>query len=483
MKEDVVIHSESDLRSKIYIIRGKQVMLDFDLAEIYGYSVKAFNQQVKNNIEKFDDDFRFKLTWEEMFEISKCSRSKFLTLNEKGTRGSNIKYLPYAFTEQGIYMLMTVLRGDLAIKQSKILVRLFKAMKDYIIDKEHLVGYDDVAKLALQTSQNTKDIAEIKEYIHGFSQIEIPKNLFSLKGKNVEADKNNLKIDISDKILLIRGQYVMIDRDLAELYGVETKRLNEQVRRNIERFPSNFMFQLNESEFEFLRSQFATSKTETRGGRQYLPYVFTEQGVAMLSAVLKSDTAVQTSIMIMEAFVALRRFAQTNSQIFQRLDFMEKRQITSELHQLESDRKIDELFDKMDRYKIEDKQGIFFQGQIFDAYAKFESFIAEAEKEIVLIDNYVDLTVLERFAKKKSGVKVTIFTCSKTKITPLDIQKFNEQYPVLELKHTEKIHDRFLIIDNQILYHVGASLKDLGKKCFAFEIMDSSWIQEIMRNL
>ena len=316
-----MVHSESDLRSKIYIIRGKQVMLDFDLAEIYGYSVKAFNQQVKNNIEKFDEDFRFQLTWEEMFEISKCSRSKFLTLNEKGTRGSNIKYLPYAFTEQGIYMLMTVLRGDLAIKQSKILVRLFKAMKDYIIDKEHLVGYDDVAKLALQTSQNTKDIAEIKEYIHGFSQIEIPKNLFSLKGKNVEADKNNLKIDISDKILLIRGQYVMTDRDLAELYGVETKRLNEQVRRNIERFPSNFMFQLNESEFEFLRSQFATSKTETRGGRQYLPYVFTEQGVAMLSAVLKSDTAVLTSIMIIDAFVALRRFLQNNSKIFTEIDY------------------------------------------------------------------------------------------------------------------------------------------------------------------
>ncbi len=295
--------------------------------------------------------------------------------------------------------------------------------------------------------------------------------------------KNRPKLDIESKILVIRGQHVMIDRDLAELYGVETKRLNEQVRRNIERFPSNFMFQLNESEFEFLRSQIATSKTETRGGRQYLPYAFTEQGVAMLSAVLKSDTAVQTSIMIMEAFVALRRFAQTNSQIFQRLDFMEKRQITSELHQLESDKKIDELFDKMDRYKIEDKQGIFFQGQIFDAYAKFESFIAEAEKEIVLIDNYVDLTVLERFAKKKNGVKVRIYTCPKTKITSLDVQKFNEQYPVLELKYTEKIHDRFLIIDSKILYHIGASLKDLGKKCFGFEIMDSSWIQEIVRNL
>ena len=213
------------------------------------------------------------------------------------------------------------------------------------------------------------------------------------------------------------------------------------------------------------------------------PYAFTELGVAMLASVLKTDTAVQASIQIIKAFVAMRQFLQANYQVFQRLDSIEKRQTNSELHLLESDKKIDELFDKMDRYKIEDRQGIFFQGQIFDAYAKFESFIAEAEKEIVLIDNYVDLTVLERFAKKKNDVKVTIFTYPKTKITPLDIQKFNEQYPLLELKHTEKIHDRFLIIDNQILYHIGASLKDLGKKCFGFEIMDSSWIAEIMRNL
>jgi ORF6N domain. len=223
---------------------------------------------------------------------------------------------------------------------------------------------------------------------------------------------------------------------------------------------------------------------KSRGSNvKYLPYAFTEQGVAMLASVLKSDTAVLTSIMIIDAFVALRRFVQTNSQIFQRLEFMEKRQITSEIHLLEHGKKIDELFDKMDSYKIEDRQGVFFQGQIFDAYAKFESFITEAEKEIVLIDNYVDLTVLERFAKKKSGVKVTIYTYPKTKITPLDVQKFNEQYLGLELKHTEKIHDRFLIIDGKILYHIGASLKDLAKQCFAFEIIDSSWIPEIMRNL
>jgi len=295
-------------------------------------------------------------------------------------------------------------------------------------------------------------------------------------------NENQPKLDIESKILVIRGQHVMIDRDLAELYGVETKVLNQAVKRNIERFPEDFCFQLNKAEFEIWRSQFVTSNSDKMGLRRP-PYVFTEQGVAMLSSVLRSKNAVEINIQIMRVFVALRRFLKINAQVFQRLDFIEKRQINTELHLLESDKKIDELFDKMDRYKIEDRQGIFFQGQIFDAYAKFESFIAEAENEIVLIDNYVDLTVLERFAKKKNGVKVTIFTCLKTKITSLDIQKFNEQYPVLELKHTDKIHDRFLIIDRKILYHIGASLKDLGKKCFAFEILDSSWIQEIMRNL
>ena len=213
------------------------------------------------------------------------------------------------------------------------------------------------------------------------------------------------------------------------------------------------------------------------------PYAFTEQGVAMLSAVLKSEQAILVSIQIMKVFVAMRHFLQRNSALFQRLDFIEKRQATTEVHLIESDKRIDELFDKMDRYKIEDKQGIFFQSQIFDAYAKFESFIHSAEKEIVLIDNYVDLSVLERFSKKRKDVKITIYTDPKTKLCEQDIQKFNEQYPTLTLKITFKVHDRFLIIDNKILYHIGASLKDLGKKCFAFEIMDSAWIKEILKNL
>ena len=287
---------------------------------------------------------------------------------------------------------------------------------------------------------------------------------------------------IESEILVMRGQQVMLDRDLAELYGVETKRLNEQVRRNIERFPEEFCFQLNKDEFENWRSQFATSNSDKMGLRRP-PYAFTEQGVAMLSAVLKSEQAILVSIQIMKAFVAMRHFLQRNSALFQRLDFIEKRQITTEVRQIESEKRIDELFDKMDRYKIEDKQGIFFQGQIFDAYAKFESFIQSAEREIVLIDNYIDLSVLERFSKKRKDVKVTIYTDPKTKLSEQDIQKFNEQYPQLTLKHTSKAHDRFLIIDDSTLYHIGASLKDLGKKCFAFEVLDSVWIKEILKNL
>ncbi len=278
---------------------------------------------------------------------------------------------------------------------------------------------------------------------------------------------------IQNRILLIRNQQVMIDRDIAELYGVETKVLNQAVKRNIDRFPERFMFQLNQDEFHFLRSQFVTSKNETRGGRQYLPYVFTEQGCAMLSSVLKSETAVQVSIKIMDAFVAMRKFLLSNAQIFQRLDSLE-------IHRIESDKRIDELFTRMDRYKIDDTQGIFFQGQIFDAYAKFQSFISQAQKEIILIDNYVDLSVLERLATKNSGVDVTIYTLPNTRLTAQDIRTFNVQYPTLTVKHTSQMHDRFLIIDNRILYHVGASLKDLGKKCFAFDLFDASFIPDIL---
>ena len=203
----------------------------------------------------------------------------------------------------------------------------------------------------------------------------------------------------------------------------------------------------------------------------------------MLSSVLRSGNAVEVNIKIMRAFVAMRHFLQNDAQIFAELKSVRQHQIETDVQLNETNRRIDELFDRMDKYAIDDTQGIFFQGQIFDAYAKFESFIQSATKEIILIDNYVDLSILQRLAKKQPGVNVTIYTKFPTPLTAQDIQSFNAQYPTLTLRQTTTMHDRFLIIDNTTLYHIGASLKDLGKKCFAFEILDSSLIPAIMGNL
>ena len=275
--------------------------------------------------------------------------------------------------------------------------------------------------------------------------------------------------NIENKILVIRGQQVMLDRDLATLYGVETKVLNQAVKRNIERFPERFMFQLTKEEQNEvgnrLRSQFVTldnvkSQNVTSRGRgkysKYLYNAFTEQGVAMLSSVLKSQTAINVSIKIMDAFVAMRKFMLSNVQIFHRLDSLEA-------YKIESSHKIDTLFSLMDKYKIENKQGIFFQGQIYDAYSQFQKFIQQAQKEIILIDNFIDLTVLDRLSDKNINVAVTIYTRPDTIVKPLAVKKFNNQYSTLTMKYTTTMHDRFLILDNIEIYHIGASLKDLGK--------------------
>ena len=290
-------------------------------------------------------------------------------------------------------------------------------------------------------------------------------------------DENDLK----NKIYTIRGVQVMLDSDLAEIYGYETKRFNEQVKNNIERFDEDFRFQLTQDEVDVLRSKFSTTNISTMS--RSLPYAFTEQGIYMLMTVLKGELAVKQSKTLIRLFKQMKDFVLTNSQLFAEIDSIKKHLIESDLHHKENDKRIDELFTLMDKYKIEEKQGIFFQGQIFDAYAKFESFIQSAKKEIVLIDGYVDLTVLERLAKKQKGVNILLYTDSKTKITNLDVQKFNGQYPTLTLNFISKMHDRFLIIDNSVLYHIGASLKDLAKKCFAFEILDSSLIPSVLGNL
>lgn len=305
-------------------------------------------------------------------------------------------------------------------------------------------------------------------------------------------------INIENKILVIRGQQVMLDRDLAELYGVETKVLNQAVKRNIERFPERFMFQLTKTEQnnaeDRLRSQFVTLEnlksqivTSRQRGKysKYLPYVFTEQGVAMLASVLKSPTAVQISIKIMDAFVAMRRFLLNNAKIFTEIDSIKEHLLASDLHQKESDERIDTLFTLMDKYKIKDKQDIFFQGQIYDAYSTFQRLIKKAKKEIILIDNYIDLTVLDRLTQKNIGVDVTIYTRLDSSIKKLDIAKFNAQYPNLTIKHTSTMHDRFLILDNTEIYHIGASIKNLGKKCFGFTQLEDATIiiNAILQNL
>ena len=270
--------------------------------------------------------------------------------------------------------------------------------------------------------------------------------------------------EIKNRIYYIRGLHVMLDEDLAELYEVKTKRLNEQVKRNIERFPREFMFQLTDSEFDSLRSQIATSKN-SKGGRRYLPYVFTEQGVAMLSGVLKSDTAIKISIQIMSAFVTMRRFISSNAQIFQRLDVVERKQI-------EHDNKLDKIFDAIQSKEIKPEKGIFFDGQIFDSYKFVSDIIRTATKSIVLIDNYIDDSVLTLFSKRNKDVEITLFTKEISKQLLLDLDKYNSQYPLIEVKEFKQSHDRFLIIDNKELYHFGASLKDLGKKWFAFSKLD-----------
>ena len=286
---------------------------------------------------------------------------------------------------------------------------------------------------------------------------------------------------IRSKIHVIRGQQVMLDFDLAKIYGYETKNFNRQVKNNIERFDSDFMFQLSDVEFEeILRCKNFTSSW---GGARYNPYAFTEQGIYMLMTVLKGDLAVTQSKMLIRTFKEMKHFIQNNSHIFFELDNIKKHLLESDLHHKETDKKINELFSLMDKYNINETQGIFFQGQIFDAYSKFESFLSAAKKEVILIDNYVDLSILQRLAKKKKGVNVIIYTDPKSKLTTQDIQTFNLQYPTLTLNYTTKTHDRFLIIDNTTIYHIGASLKDLGKKCFGFSVLDSSYIPMILQNL
>lgn len=312
---------------------------------------------------------------------------------------------------------------------------------------------------------------------------------------------------IESLILSIRGKQVILDRDLARLYGVETKRLNQQVQRNLERFPEDFMFQLTKEEAELSRSQFATlndgsdnlksqfatssedssrsqfatlnedgdnsrSQNATLKVKQgqnikYLPYAFTENGIAMLSSVLRSPMAIATNIHIMRAFNAMRHFIGSHAQVFQRMENIEKNVLALNAHQIDTDRKIEEVFRRLDDNSEKPEKGIFYDGQIFDAYSFINERIREAKKRIVLIDNYVDDSVLTMLDKRNKGVEAVVYTKNISRQLSLDFEKHNAQYSPIEIKQFDRAHDRFLCIDDTV-YLIGASLKDLGKKWFGF---------------
>ena len=286
--------------------------------------------------------------------------------------------------------------------------------------------------------------------------------------------------EIQARIQMVRGIQIILDRDLAMLYGVDTGQLNRQVKRNIDRFPSDFMFQLTKGEIESLKCQFGISSW---GGDRHLPYAFTETGVAMLSGVLRSKIAIDVNIRIMRAFVAMRHTLASMAPVLMRIDGTERRLLKQEDAQVRNEERFAKIFDAMSDKKFP-PQKVFFDGEFFDVFVQMKKFIRQAKSDLVVIDPYFDDSCLPLIAQKRSGVKVTIVRASKGAAKGLhaeDVAQFNRQYAdSLTVKLTDKFHDRYLIIDNATLIHVGASLNCLGKRCFAFSVLDASFIPDIM---
>ena len=286
--------------------------------------------------------------------------------------------------------------------------------------------------------------------------------------------------NIESLIKVIRGQQVMLDKDLATLYGVETRTLNQAVKRNIQRFPADFRFQLTMEECS--KSQIVTLNAGRGQNIKKLPYAFTEQGVAMLSSVLRSQTAIEVNIQIMRAFVSMRHFMVNNASVFSRLETMEYHQLEMQQHQQETDKRIDEVFRRLDEGNAKPKQGVFYNGQIYDAYTFVSDLIKSAKKRIVLIDNYVDETVLTLLDKRENNVYAIIYTQQISRQFQLDIDRHNAQYAPIDVETFRFSHDRFLCIDDDV-YHIGASIKDLGKKWFGFSKMEILTPDELVERI
>lgn len=282
---------------------------------------------------------------------------------------------------------------------------------------------------------------------------------------------------VSGFILTIRETPVLVDADLATLYGVTTKALNQAVQRNVERFPVGFKFQLTQVEKNELVTNCDRFKKLKHSSA--LPHAFTEQGVAMISAVLKSDTAIKTSISIMNAFVAMRQFIQANTALVQRMNALEIQQI--ELAK-DTQSQFEKVFSELAaKNTLEPTQGVFFEGQIFDAYRFVSDLLRQAQQSVVLIDNYIDDRVLDQLNKRATGVSATILCKKVSRSLQTDLDRHNAQYPAISAVEFEYSHDRFLILDAHTVYHLGASLKDLGNKWFAFSKLDESGLKVMDR--
>lgn len=299
---------------------------------------------------------------------------------------------------------------------------------------------------------------------------------------------NNETENIKNLIYNIRGKQVMLDSDVAMLYHYETKNVNKAMKRNVERFPEDFCFQLTMTELKEMWFQNGTTLEKDNikyRSEKYLPYVYTEQGISMLAGILKNEIAVQVSIRIMRAFIEMRKFILNNGQVFERLTNVEYELLEQNKILTDHEKKFEKVFDELQKKEEKEfKQKIFFDGQIYDAYSLIIDIIKKAKNKILIIDNYIDDNILKMLSKKNKNVEVVILTSQNCNITKLDIQKFNKQYSNLKLAYTNKFHDRFIVIDNKELYHCGASLKDLGKKCFAINKMeDIKFIENVEKTI
>ena len=403
------------IRDKIYIVRGKQVMLDSDIARLYGYETRAINQTIKRNINKFNGSLYFQLNSEEFSNL----KSQFVT-SSLDTYGGKRK-LPYVFTKEGIQVLGNILRKENVREITSEIVNNFYEESSLIINNN-----------SLQTVVN--------------------------KG-----------VSINDLIYNIRGKLVMLDADLAKLYQCinGTKEINQTVKRNIERFPEDFAFKLTCDEFNNLRSQFVTSSLEKHGGRRYLPYVFTEHGVIMLSSLLNSSIAVEVSKRIVRAFVSMRNILNTS--------LIEQRYINNMV--FEHDNKINLILDKLSTKEVNNH--IFYEGQIYDAYSLLINILNQSKKEIIIIDNYASKELFDII--KDINKNITIITKN---IDEILIKKYKKQYNNINIIKSDIFHDRFIIIDSEILYHSGASFKDLGNKCFGInKIIDKDILDRLLTEI